>query len=649
MWQIPEEVIQNHILKDYNVATDPQLDLKGIGHIIRRGLTGEKVEIPAILYNPEETGFQGRAKWVSGFMYPLRDQAGDVIEIILIHQDITEKKIAEEEVRKSRDQLQTIFEGVSDGILVQDTNYQPIYANQAAANICGFETPEKLCHATIPEIVKVFELRDEEGNLLSPDKLPARQALSQGKPQEGVVLRARNLKTGQAHWTLVSARPIYNDQGAPYLAVSIFREITSERQRQERANFLNMASTILANSLDYYETLNKIATLVVSKLADWCSIDVLEDDGPKTLSVAHNDPLMLKFAEELTAKYPKDWEAASGSPNVMRTGKAELYSHIPQKLLEKSAKSEEHWQMIKTLGLKSAMVVPLKLNDKILGAITFISAESGRVYDEIDLEMAIDLGQRSALALQNALLYRKSEKLALDLKKAVQARDEFISICSHELKTPITSLKLQYQITERKIKAGDQSVYAPENFEKRIASTNRLLDRMVKLIDEMLDVSRVNTGKLDMEEVELDLNELLAESLSRFKEIFESKNIQLNVELGESSCFIKGDRFRLDQVFTNIINNAFKYGNSKPIAINLIQLDKFARIEIKDQGIGIAPQDFDRIFNRFERVNSIHNISGLGLGLFISKQIILAHGGRIWVESEANQGTKFMVELPIIF
>ena len=129
LWGIPDEIIQNYILKDYNVATDPQLDLKGIGSYIRRGLSGERIEIPAILYDPKETGISGDPRWVSGFMYPLLDQEGKVSEVVLIHQDITEKKIAEEELQKSRDQLRAIFEGVSDGILVQDLNYRSVYAN----------------------------------------------------------------------------------------------------------------------------------------------------------------------------------------------------------------------------------------------------------------------------------------------------------------------------------------------------------------------------------------------------------------------------------------------------------------------------------------------------------------------------------------
>lgn len=644
LWKIPDNVIIDYILKDYNVGDDPQLEIKGIRNFILKGLRGETVDIPAIYYDPAETGLEGDPKWVSGFMYPIKDETGRIVQIVLTHNNITNTKTAEEELRRSRDQLQIIFEGVADGILVQDKNYKIVYANNAGANLCGFATAEELLQASIESLVTKFELRDEKGDLITLERLPARLVLSGKGPQENVVMRVRNLQTEIETWSEVSSRPVLDEKNQPYLAVSIFRDITEEKKRQERQHFLSEATNILSASLDYRETLNRIAMLAVPELADWCSIDVVEEDGPHQVAVAHADPAMLKFAEELHLKYPPDWNAPTGSPNVLRTGVAEFYPYIPEELFEQAAQDAEHLEIIKKLGLKSAMVVPLIANDKILGAITFIGAESGRTYSETDLGMAKELGLRSALALENAKLYQKSETLADELQHAVRARDEFISICSHELKTPITSMKLQFQLAQRT----DPSKLTPEVQQKRISDTNRQLDRMVKLIDEMLDVSRVNTGKLEMEFSELNLNDLVQDTLNRFTHQLENLNIKISFRSDSDQCLVSGDSFRLEQVFSNLITNALKYGNGNPIAITILKKGSVVHTRFEDNGIGIDQKDLERIFNRFERVASVNNVSGLGIGLYITKQIVIAHKGRIWAESKPTSGTIFVVELPLL-
>jgi PAS domain S-box-containing protein len=632
LWKIPEDVIQNYILTEYNVGTDPQLEGKGLGPIIRKGLTGETVEIPAILYAPMETGIKGTPKWVSGFMYPVRDLDGTLKEVVLTHQNITERKIAEEELRKSRDQLRIIFEGVLDGILVQDKRSKIIFANEAAARITGFGSSRELSETSLPDLLESFDIHDEKGDPYPINSLPARRAISGEGPQEDVVIKVRNSRLRKDTWLVVSSKAIVDESGEPNLAVSIFRDITEDKEREERQNFLNRATEALSTSLDYHTTMNKLASLSVPRLGDWCFIDIIEEDGAKTVAVAHSDPENLKLAES--------FNSTMSSTTVMQTGRFEFYPSISESL--------ECFQNMKNLGTKSAIIVPLKLNEKILGAMTFICSGSGRTYNQTDLEMIRELSQRSALALENSRLYLKSEKLAQELQNAVRARDEFISICSHELKTPITSMKLQFALANRKLKAGDETVYSQKSVEKNLATTTRQLNRMVKLIDEMLDISRINTDKLEIEKVPLDLREVIEETLSNLSDQFQINAIEVNKEITNETCLINGDHFRLEQVFSNILNNAIKYGASRPINVRVRKFNSFVRLEFSDQGIGIAQSDFLRIFNRFERVTSVNNISGLGIGLYISKQIIEGHQGRIWVESDPSRGTTFFVELPAL-
>jgi PAS domain S-box-containing protein len=232
------------------------------------------------------------------------------------------------------------------------------------------------------------------------------------------------------------------------------------------------------------------------------------------------------------------------------------------------------------------------------------------------------------------------------LREAVNARDEFISICSHELKTPVTSMKLQFQLAAKQLAKGDPSAYAAEMVQKRTRIANEQLTRMAHLIEEMLDVSRISAGQLQLTQEAVDLNALAEEVVERFKEQFEESNTSLRFSANSQLGAVYGDRYRLEQVLSNLLGNALKYGAGKPVAVSLAAENGLLRLTVADAGIGIAPENLERIFGRFERAVPYTNITGLGLGLFISRRIVEAHGGRIWVESSAGQGATFVVELP---
>ena len=232
------------------------------------------------------------------------------------------------------------------------------------------------------------------------------------------------------------------------------------------------------------------------------------------------------------------------------------------------------------------------------------------------------------------------------LEAAIRGRDEFISIASHELKTPITSLKLQFQLAARRIEVEDPRVFLPEAVRKRVESVNRQLDRMTRLIEDMLDVSRVSTGKLHLDQKRFDFSALTREAVERFMEQMRSVGSTVDVRIEDGIEFF-GDEYRADQVISNLLTNAIKYGGGKPVQVELRSRDGKLRFSVKDQGIGIAPEDLGRVFERFERAVGSDNVSGLGLGLYISKQIVEALGGTITLESEVGKGSTFTVELPL--
>jgi PAS domain S-box-containing protein len=230
------------------------------------------------------------------------------------------------------------------------------------------------------------------------------------------------------------------------------------------------------------------------------------------------------------------------------------------------------------------------------------------------------------------------------LEDALKARDQFLSVASHELKTPLTSLKLQAQLTLRTLSLN--RVIPQERQLSNAQQTSEFVGRLTKLIDDMLDVSRIRTGKLILDRSQNELGDLLREVIFRLSFLFEAAGLKVPVIDHDLKIYGQWDRFRIEQVIGNLITNGIRYGQGKPIEITIEESENSAIVSVTDQGYGISEADLQRIFGRFERAINSSEVSGLGLGLFISQEIVEAHGGQIRVKSELGKGSTFMVELP---
>jgi signal transduction histidine kinase len=319
------------------------------------------------------------------------------------------------------------------------------------------------------------------------------------------------------------------------------------------------------------------------------------------------------------------------------TGEAEILSDVTEEMIRATARDEEHLRLLRDLRIVSLMCVPLWARGKTLGAISLASSESGRRFGPEDLAFAQDLAARASVAIENARLYREA-------RDAVRARDEFLSIASHELKTPLTTLQLQIQGLARKVR-NTKGEPALEALSPRVTTSERQVERLTALINSLLDISRITSGRLDLDLEPVDLTAVVRDAAARFREDLVRAGCALEIRT-DGPCVGEWDRVRLEQVVTNLLSNAAKYGASRPIEVTVRGDETGARLSVRDQGIGIPAEHQARIFERFERAVSDRHYGGLGLGLWIVRQIVEALGGSIRVESVAGEGSTFTVLLP---
>ncbi|WP_084610995.1 ATP-binding protein [Archangium violaceum] len=401
-----------------------------------------------------------------------------------------------------------------------------------------------------------------------------------------------------------------------------------------RQRFLSEASTLLAGSLDYTTTMESLARLVVPELADLCAVDMLTEEGRvEHLALAHAVPERLELAREVVRGNPIDLSSEHGAGRVLRTGQPEWVPDVSDAALATLDRPSRVMTMLRELGIRSFICVPLVARGRVLGCLSLLQTESNRHYAEADLRLAEELAHRAALNVDNARLYREAQE-------AIRLRDEFLSIASHELKTPLTSLRLQLSLLAR--------LMGPEALERvggKLEGAHRQVDRLTSLVSTLLDVSRIATRRISLELSEVDLVLAVREALERLREVFAQAGCDVTFQ-SWGPVVGRWDALRLDQVIVNLLTNAAKYGQGQPILVTVEADREQARLTVRDEGIGIAAEALPRLFGRFERAVSVRHYGGLGLGLYISRQIIEALGGRVSVDSRPGEGSTFTVELP---
>jgi PAS domain S-box-containing protein len=307
---------------------------------------------------------------------------------------------------------------LSEAVTVTDAERRMRYANQAAADLLGCATPEELLAQPLGAIFAQWESTHEDGRPILAQDVPSYKIVN-GQPAEPLLTRIVHRETGEQRWRLVKAAPLQDRTGVT-MAVSVIEDVTEAKEAELRQRFLAQAGSTLSSSLDYEETLQRVAQLVVPGLADWCAVDVVDPSQRLHLvAVAHVDPDKIAFARELRHRYPPDPDEASGLYGVLRSGRPELHPELPDELLEQGIEDPEQLATVRALGMRSVMLIPMQVAGRTIGVLTMVSAESGRSFNEDDLVFASDLARRAATAVENARLYTERAAAALTLQESL--------------------------------------------------------------------------------------------------------------------------------------------------------------------------------------------------------------------------------------
>jgi PAS domain S-box-containing protein len=536
---------------------------------------------------------------------------------------------------------EAMIAGMSDGVLLVDADGRTVFINPAGQRLLG----KSDVNVPTDRHAEVYRLRNDQGRPLDVRELPAAKALSTGRAvQDVTVLIAR--EDGRVAVSM-SATPLH-EEGRTTGVVVTFRDITERRRfeeemeiQAERAQILADAGAFFSSNIDPAWVTQAIAERVAEVLGDWTAV-ILKSPESKELRVAsiyHRDMTSLGLAWSYIYRQPLTvGEGIIGQ--VVSTGFPSLTANVGGSTsLDNTSPGVYHSSPMK---LASLLILPLRTRREMLGALVIAANDPERAMTDDKLPLAEFLAERAALAIENAKLYTEQVEARRKVEDLSRLKDEFLSIASHELRTPVTSIKGYTQLAKMLIKEGDLNTS-----EEYLDIALDQIDRMSRLILELLDVSRIETGRLEIRREPIQWSQFVRDVVHRHHTAVSDRRFHLDVP--DESKVVTGDRDRLEQVLGNLLENAVKYSpDGSEIFVSVDDRGDSLVTAVCDRGIGIPADELAQVFERFHRGRQVSstNYGGLGLGLYITKQIIERHGGSIWVDSKEGVGTTFFFSLP---
>jgi len=463
----------------------------------------------------------------------------------------------------------------------------------------------------------------------------ARTALAEGSDYD---LEYRLIPPGGAgvRWVHSRGRVERDATGRARRILGVTIDITERRQAEQGSRLLAAAGETLGASLDYHATLRELGRVVVPQLADWYAVDLLTDSRTlQRVSVQHADPARSALAEELLTRYPARPDAPLGAWQVVASGQPQWHEQIDDDLLASAAQDAEHLRVLRGLGLRSFIRVPMISHGTTIGVLTLVMAESGRRYRQADVDLARDVARRAATAVDNARLFER-------LQREDRRKDEFLAMLAHELRNPLAPLRHGLAVL--------QSEPPPAHAARVRQIMQRQLGHMVRLVDDLLDLSRITRGTIELKPAPEAMSAVIASAVETSRPLIDAAGVELTLQLPATPLWLQADHTRLSQVLTNLLGNAARF--TPPggrITLAAWEDGDDAIVEVIDTGIGIPPAMLSQVFDLFVRAEHAerHAPGGLGIGLTLARRLVELHGGEISAASDGpGRGSRFTVRLP---
>jgi PAS domain S-box-containing protein len=543
-------------------------------------------------------------------------------------QDITERKRAEEQLRESEERYRILAETAPDAIVTMDEESVIVYANPATERVFGY-APEELIGRSMTLLIPERFRRAHRAGVTRYLETEERHI-----PWRGLELPGLHRSGEEVILEVAFSEHVQNGRR---LFTGTMRDVT-ERKREEEIQrlFVRASQTLSAASLDYTETLRSLARLSVPALGDWCSLYVVrEGGGVERLEVVHADPAKEALARAL-GEHPFDPGGADPALRVLETGEPVLLPEVPEFLIEAIAHDDDHLRILRGLGVRSAMMVPLRARGRILGALTLVTAKSKRRYREEDLATAQEFASRAALAVDNARLLHESQE-------ANRAKSEFLATISHELRTPLNAMTGYTDLMREGIPEPLSS--QTMRYVERIALSAR---HLLQLIEEILTFSRLETGREQLSVERGDVARLAEEVRAVIEPLALEKGLGCVIEIPDRPLQLETDLPKVRQILLNLMDNAVKFTKTGEVGLSARRDHGAVVFEVRDTGIGIAAEDQRRIYDTFWQVEqgNTRTAGGTGLGLSVTRRLVELLGGSIDLQSRPGGGSTFRVRLP---
>ena len=570
----------------------------------------------------------GSEKSIDESAAPIIDDHGKLRGVIVVFRDTTERKHAEIAVRDSEKRFRQLADAMPQIVWTARPDGNIDYQNRQWFEFV--DDPKSSGNEAWSQIVHPDDAPIARGRWETSVKTGSRFEME---------IRLMDRRSKSYRWHLIRTVAVFDDSGKVTRWFGTGTDIHEQKQAEQKSRYLAEASALLADVVDYEKTLQQVVNLAVPYFADWSAVDVANENGSlRRLVVAHRDPAKCRLAREIGERYPKDPQASQGVGAVFRTGTPALVGEVTDEMLVKEAQDERHLELIRSLGLKSYICVPLIASSHALGALTFATAESERRYTEPDLVLALDLAHRAAVAIENTRLYQA-------LRDADRRKDEFLATLAHELRNPLAPIRNSLQILNMPQVDPSTSQQVREVMERQI-------HHHVRIVDDLLDVSRVMRGKIELRKETVELATIVARAVETVGPMIEIQQHRLELSLPDEPLVTHADPVRLTQVIGNLLTNAAKYTEAHgQIRLSAERDHETAVIRVRDSGIGIAPEMLPHILELFVQVDhtTTRSQGGLGIGLTLVRNLIEMHGGTVHAESAGlGKGSEFVVRLPLV-